>query len=168
MSTVSRTQPLAIVVLCIVYPKAQLKFFPQDVREAQPYISAPNAHAECAFRVFCDNFDAIGFWGSVPIIYPCLRPLCRLPDVTVLKETGWTKRQNDAVVALTARTEDMLAATAGLCRLACAGSRVSHQQRDELAAGWADFAQRERCCFPLRASVAVPHRSPARIARPAC
>ena len=42
------------------------------------------------------------------------------------------------------------------------------QQRDELAAGWADFAQRERCCFPLRASVAVPSApSPARIARPA-
>ena len=39
------------------------------------------------------------------------------------------------------------------------------QQRDELAAGWADFAQREH--LPLRASVAVPSASPARIAQPA-
>ena len=39
-------------------PEGAIKVLSARRPRGEPYISAPNAHAECEFRVFCDNLDA--------------------------------------------------------------------------------------------------------------
>ena len=144
-------------------PKAVISVLAGKDHRGKQLIGESDASAELAFSLLCERFTAVGFWASDPIVYECLRPLNRPPDVKRLHTMGWTRQQISAVMSMIARSEGVWRRLRGY-----AGWLVLdpdfRRQRDKLARAWTRLEFNERPGFPLHCGMAIASAPQSRIA----
>ena len=136
-------------------PASAIRILSSGNKRGKRFIDVSHAAAEYAFQSVCDAVNAIGFWSSKPISYPCFRPPGSLIDSSEMQRLGWSRSQQRKVEAGIRRSENIWRRLKGYAGWLVLNPAYS-QHRLEIERLYREISSTDRPDFPLHRAFAVP------------